>query len=430
MARWPGFLTSSGRTQTEAPAAGPVRAGDARPIDVIVVRIATAAAGIFMLGVVISSVAAGDASSLVRAVAPAAVASVGAAMLITGRPHAFAQLVVGMVGLVFIVAVDGADVPGEPLLGLLSMAIVGTVLVRNRRWLYIGISAPVVAYAGYAWQVTILPAADRLTDAAAVLVTYVIAASLLAWTQDKANQHHTQLERLILSKDEFLAAVSHELRTPLTTIMGLSMELQDRSDGFTAAEKEELVSLINTESQDVANIVEDLLVIGQDGLGQLQLESRTIDLWSEVAKATIGRQGVAIEPSAEVRLTAFADPGRTRQVLRNLVTNALRHGGPKVRIVARRHPEWAIIEVRDNGRPIPLEERTLMFLPYQRARAAEGTPGSVGLGLTVSQRLARLMGGDVEYHHDGRESVFSLVLPPGAAAANDRRGGEPTLSVA
>jgi signal transduction histidine kinase len=90
--------------------------------------------------------------------------------------------------------------------------------------------------------------------------------------------------------------------------------------------------------------------------------------------------------------------------------NAEKYGGPDRRVIVRRDGWLGKIEVRDDGHPLPEEEHTAVFERYYRARQTDGVTGSIGLGLAVSRELARMMGGDLTYHHDG-ETVFTLALP-------------------
>ena len=106
-----------------------------------------------------------------------------------------------------------------------------------------------------------------------------------------------------------------------------------------------------------------------------------------------------------------ADPARLRQILRNLATNARRYGGPNVEVRVVAGADVTTVEVRDDGDGISPEDREHIFEPYRTAHASIGQPASVGLGLTVSRQLARLMDGDLEYERDGTWSVFRLTLP-------------------
>ncbi len=222
-----------------------------------------------------------------------------------------------------------------------------------------------------------------------------------------------RLQELVRSKDEFVASVSHEVRTPLTAVIGLAEELRDRYEDFAPGEVRDLVSVIAEQSTEVAHIVEDLLVAARKDVGSLALDKRRIDLRCEVLSMISGFK-TAVE--ADVDLEALvpltcADPARVRQVMRNLLVNAQRYGGGTVRVFMRWTDMLSVVEVRDAEPPIPAMEREAIFDPYYRSHRVDGVTASVGLGLTVSRQLARLMGGDVTYRHDGHESVFALTLP-------------------
>jgi signal transduction histidine kinase len=108
---------------------------------------------------------------------------------------------------------------------------------------------------------------------------------------------------------------------------------------------------------------------------------------------------------------AWADPQRFKQIIRNLLSNAERHGGAEVKVSASGHGESVIVRVSDDGDGVPPQHAERIFEPYQRAGGVPVKKGSVGLGLNVARRLARLMGGDLEYQHEGKWATFSLTLP-------------------
>lgn len=226
------------------------------------------------------------------------------------------------------------------------------------------------------------------------------------------NDVRRDLERSLESKDELIATVSHELRTPLTTVVGLSAELSDSYDDFEREEARDLLRMISDQSLEVATIVEDLLVAARAESGLLKVGMEPVDVHLEV-KTTL--RGLEIEEEVDchtvgVVATAAADSGRVRQIIRNLLVNAKRYGVSPVRVIVRNEGDSVAIEVRDHGDSIPAGESEAIFDRYYRARQEPGLTASVGLGLTVSRELARVMGGDVTYHHDG-ESVFTVVLP-------------------
>jgi signal transduction histidine kinase len=222
-----------------------------------------------------------------------------------------------------------------------------------------------------------------------------------------------RLGEQLRSKDEFVAAVSHELRTPLTAVAGLSQELRDRFNEFSEMESHEIIELIAAQSVDMANIVEDLLVAARAEVGSLQLDVAAVDVRAELTRVFGERGGtMAIGVEADGACPpALGDPARIRQILRNLIVNADRYGGPATRVRIVHGGSMVRVEVRDDGPPIAPADRDRIFDPYQRAGMVPGMTSSVGLGLTLSRRLAWLMMGDVTYDHDGSESIFTLSIP-------------------
>ncbi len=219
-----------------------------------------------------------------------------------------------------------------------------------------------------------------------------------------------KLQDLVRSKDQFVATISHELRTPLTAVVGIAEELRDANGSIGDDERHELLGLVAEQGLEVSRIVDDLLIVARSDAGNLIVASRPVDLGAEAMRAA-----QAIDPSVTVETTGSpvivnADPQRVRQIARNLITNAQRYGGPTIRVVVGDQGRRGILEVRDNGEPLSPSSRSEIFEPYTRSQQRAGVTASVGLGLTVSRRLARHMGGDLVYDHDGDETVFSLTL--------------------
>ncbi|MEN8234324.1 MAG: HAMP domain-containing sensor histidine kinase [Actinomycetota bacterium] len=218
-----------------------------------------------------------------------------------------------------------------------------------------------------------------------------------------------RLQDLVDSKDQFVATISHELRTPLTAVVGIAEELRNADGSIDEAERSELLDLVAEQSHEVTRIVDDLLVVARTDAGNLMIEAQPVDLAAETATAVQAiDSGIAIETLGTP--TVFADPQRVRQIIRNLVTNAQRYGGPDIRVAIRDEGNRGVVEVRDDGEPLPPASRTEIFEPYARAKQRAGVTASVGLGLTVSRRLARHMGGDLVYDHDGSDAMFTLTL--------------------
>jgi signal transduction histidine kinase len=201
-------------------------------------------------------------------------------------------------------------------------------------------------------------------------------------------------------------------------VIGLANEVLT-ADDLTAAEHRELLELVVAQANEISHLVEDLLVGARAEIGTISIASEPIDLAEEVATAVSALTEAMPVESPDERTLALGDAMRTRQIVRNLAVNAERYGGPRRRIVVTGSDESVLLEVRDDGTPIDPEDRDRIFEPYTRAHDRPGVTVSVGLGLSVSRRLARLMGGDLVYDHDGRESIFRLVLPTAATAEGD-----------
>ncbi len=222
-----------------------------------------------------------------------------------------------------------------------------------------------------------------------------------------------RLQELVKSKDEFVASVSHELRTPLTAVVGLSTELLHRWREFSEEEISEFTATIAGQSREVANIVEDLLVAARADIGKVSVYPDKVDIPAEVEAVlevfptdVTERVEVVGEPT-----WAWADPTRLRQIVRNLLTNAVRYGGDHIEVRYEQRNGTVELVVADDGDGIAPEFEQVVFEPYGRAKQDAAQPGSVGLGLSVSRHLARLMGGDLIYRHDGDKACFKLQVP-------------------
>lgn len=220
-----------------------------------------------------------------------------------------------------------------------------------------------------------------------------------------------RMRQLVVSKDEFLASVSHELRTPLTSVLGYADIL--RREETDADEQRAILGTIADQANDLANIVEDLLVGARAELGQLVVNRMEIDVVDEVGRLLAGTpsaDGVTLEVIGDKPI-ALGDGVRVRQIMRNLLSNAERYGGPRVAVRVEADADQALVSVRDDGPPLDDETAAQVFDRYYRHRGEMNQPGSVGIGLTISRDLARLMGGDLIYRYENGWTVFELSLP-------------------
>jgi len=218
-----------------------------------------------------------------------------------------------------------------------------------------------------------------------------------------------QLEGLVRSKDQLVASVSHELRTPLTAVVGLARELRDHRDSFSESETGELIGLIAEQGGDLANIIEDLLVAARSETDTLNLRSACFDPEAELD--SLGRLEKFTLDIGRGCDSAFGDVLRFRQIIRNLLSNADRYGGEQKWIEVRANSDEIVVAVIDDGNGVPPSDAEMIFEPYQRVDNGGTQPLSVGLGLAVSRKLARMMDGDLRYRRSDGMTRFELRLP-------------------
>jgi signal transduction histidine kinase len=228
------------------------------------------------------------------------------------------------------------------------------------------------------------------------------------WEREAAREGLMELAK---AKDRFIAAVSHELRTPLSAVVGFAGALTDGVEAYSTEELTEMATVIYTQSIELTHLVDDLLTSERAASGNLTIHSADISLLDECLGIV---QSTGLDVAVSVlgeSVSAHADPLRTRQILRNLLTNAARYGGDNVEVEVAEANGKALVSVRDNGvgvRHIDVEQ---IFEPYYRTQGEGSAPDSVGLGLAVARQLARLMGGDLEYRRSNQWTVFELSLP-------------------
>jgi signal transduction histidine kinase len=211
-------------------------------------------------------------------------------------------------------------------------------------------------------------------------------------------------------KDEFIATVSHELRNPLAAMLGLGQELADNYDAFTDEERRDMAQMIARQADDASWLIEDLLVAYRDNLSQVSVSLQEFDVTKEIERVL-----EVVDYPIDIKVLQgasriMADPRRARQILRNLITNAMRYGGEEIQVSIDKAADRLEVKVQDSGKPIPDADVERIFRAYERGKGPSHA-GSVGLGLNVSRRLARLMDGDLTYRHEGGWSEFVLSLP-------------------
>jgi signal transduction histidine kinase/CheY-like chemotaxis protein len=257
--------------------------------------------------------------------------------------------------------------------------------------------------------------------------------------EQDAHAARRQAEQAAAVESRFLAAMSHELRTPLTGLLGLNRVL---ADGPLDERQRGLIDTIHRSGEHLLTIIDDVLDLSRlrAGMGEptrrpfapAALATEVCALFSAAARERGLTLALEIDPGCPAAV--LGDAGRIRQVLDNLVGNAIKFtevGRVELRIEATVEPDgrcslrW---EVSDTGVGIPPEQRARVFEEFQQGAPPERSPrGGVGLGLAISRRLVESMGGVLELDSRvgrGTRFWFSLCLPPAAAPVpvrTDRR---------
>jgi signal transduction histidine kinase len=219
--------------------------------------------------------------------------------------------------------------------------------------------------------------------------------------QDRQRRLLEQERRSVEVKNEFVSMVSHELRTPITGISGFAETLREHWRDLPPSEVDEFLTILREESDHLANLVEDILVIPRLDAGQLRfhLEQVAVSEIAESVSEMVLDDSTTAEVDLPVYVKVWSDPVRLTQILRNLVENARKYGGNELYIYGeeRREGTYTVI-VADNGAGIPETDQERIFEHFEQlskgdARLEQG----VGLGLPIARKLARAMGGDLWY---------------------------------
>ncbi len=243
---------------------------------------------------------------------------------------------------------------------------------------------------------------------------------------DRLESANERLQEADKAKSVFLANMSHELRTPLNAILGFSELLMDDGAGrFTEASRKRFLEQIHSSGKHLLGLINDILDLSKVEAGQmdLRLEPVTIDDAVEEVLRTIeplaAARGIKLASDAAAGGEVIADAGKLKQMLLNLVSNAIKFTpqGGQVTVSASRSLNVVEIAVADTGIGIARGDQERIFHEFQQldsgiGRKVDGT----GLGLALTRRLAALHGGAVRVSSvPGRGSVFTLSLPVHAA---------------
>jgi PAS domain S-box-containing protein len=232
-------------------------------------------------------------------------------------------------------------------------------------------------------------------------------------------------------KSDFVATVSHELRTPLAAIYGSALTLRRSDLALDDDVRERLFDVVAAESTRLAEIVDDLLLASHLDSGRLTANVESCDA-RRLARSVLDAAGTHLPESVSLVLEApkrlprvAADPGQLRQVLANVVDNAVKYSpeGGEVRLALVQDNGRMRFAVRDSGLGIPAKERARIFEKFYRLdpNMTRGI-GGTGLGLYICRELVRRVGGRIWVESEvGRGSTFFVEIPLAGGAAAKRK---------
>lgn len=326
---------------------------------------------------------------------------------------------------------------------VMYMTIAFILVYRSRHlllWTHLVAAVPALLLAmatGYRWSLAIrgILGVDTTGTAVVGIVFLTSLIWVLGWTyglsmavnyQTHRRLDHARIEAEHSSvlKSQFLAHTSHELRNPLNAVIGMSHVLTNMD---TDDDQREYASIIHRSATSLLGIINDILDLSRIEAGQMEIEERSFDLPDEITQTIALFQFQAEQKGLDLEVhidegvphRILGDPGRLRQVLINLVGNAIKftdEGSVTVRV----RPETPVtgtpsivFEIRDTGPGIPKDKTEELFQSFVQLDGTRSRRhGGTGLGLTISRHLVQLMDGTVGVDStEGRGSTFVVAIP-------------------
>ena len=256
-----------------------------------------------------------------------------------------------------------------------------------------------------------------------------------AWTHDRLREKSValteqgvRLTRANTVKTEFLASMSHELRTPLSAILGFADLLTTSPKEQLSPRARESLERIKRNGEHLLGLINDVLDLAKAEAGRVEVRLAPVNV-AQLARACLAevdslRSGKDLKLAVEVGdgpLETQTDSQRVRQILLNLLSNAIKFTDEgEVALSVRATQNEIHLAVRDTGIGIPAHAMKELFQDFHQLEAGDGRRyEGTGVGLALSRRLARALGGEIEARsEEGRGSVFTLVLPRVAVTAS------------
>ncbi|MET0507342.1 MAG: sensor histidine kinase [Burkholderiaceae bacterium] len=278
----------------------------------------------------------------------------------------------------------------------------------------------------------------RIVDEASELRSYSRALEEKSRSLERASAElkaaNEQLQELDRLKDDFMSSVTHELRTPLTSIRALAELMRDSE--LDEAEREQFTTIMITETDRLARLVNQVLDMAKIEAGHGEWHSADVDLAALITHAAQATAAMFRDRGATLSLRLPPGPQRVRadadrltQVLMNLLSNAAKfvpreHGRVEIALerAVRDDGERLVVEVSDNGPGVPEHQRELVFERFRQGGDPSNRPQGTGLGLPISRRIVEHFGGRIWLRPaPGGGACFGFDLPTGGDPDVDQR---------
>lgn len=262
---------------------------------------------------------------------------------------------------------------------------------------------------------------DRRQAQARIDAVHQEFAAELAATNQRLEEQNRELERANRLKSEFLASMSHELRTPLHTIIGFGDLLAEELKGALNADQKRFVTHIQRDSRHLLELINDILDLSKIEAGRLELHPellRPADAITQTISSLrplANNKAISIVEDVDREVHITADPVRFKEIVSNLVSNAIKFTpeGGTIRVECHRRAHHAVFAVTDTGIGVPASEQQAIFDKfYQLGSTTRGVREGTGLGLAITKRLVEMHGGTISVESaPGQGSCFEFVIP-------------------
>jgi signal transduction histidine kinase/CheY-like chemotaxis protein len=302
---------------------------------------------------------------------------------------------------------------------VLALAPAQAALLPQLQQVFIKTFSALLLFAGIgAWWMVLAHKSRQVAQEESNRQTHLLMQEIASHqrTDEQLQKAKLAADQANLAKSRYISAISHELRTPLNSILGYAQILDH--DEAVPPNRRQAVSVIRKSGDHLLSVIEGTLDIARIESGKMTLETKPFD-FPEFLQQIVGMfelqarnkgLGFHYEPAGELPAVVRADPRRLRQILINVLGNAVKFtvSGSVTFRVEFRH-DVASFEIRDTGPGIPEDERERIFEPFVRGRTAQAS-GS-GVGLTVARMLTTLMGGEMTVSSaPGEGSAFRMRL--------------------